>query len=243
MVDTVYLDPSSIYDPISPTYVTYSTSAYATKGNLFTMTESRMLLSVIPNVSNTSSQAVLALVYEVASGSTTGELASVLWQSIPRTITTSGPQRYGLDTPVKLEAGKTYGFVAVRTDGDGVSPLGITFPSALPVTDPTGVYTYAGCVRYATSLPTVGDATLYNTTSSAGVAIETVSASLLGVLGSSSGTPLEAEHVARKYVPSPIPIIEGREREHLQRELLSISQSIASMQRAIVELQNHLAPA
>lgn len=110
---------------------TGSTSAYATKGNIFEVSRTlklaaiRMLLKPYG-----AGEKYKCVVYELIGNIIT----RVLYESEEFTSTTSGDadQWFVPQSMIRLEAGKRIAVVAVRTDGNATAICRVTFPGNAP---------------------------------------------------------------------------------------------------------------
>lgn len=133
-----------------------SSSAFATKGTVFTMDQSRFLISVeFLDATPPPTQTVSLFIAELDAG---GLITNILLDvGVVSVVDPGTSQLFTLPAPVLLEANKTYTISFVRTDGVGTDPLSISFPSAAGATDVNGHFTlntYAS--RIASTAPTIG---------------------------------------------------------------------------------------
>jgi hypothetical protein len=163
---TLYYALSSFYNQSDSTVV--SSSAYATKGSIFTLTEPRVVAQVEGFFSGTQTvKLVIAKLSEINPGTIT----EIMYDGTPVPLTASNSVEV-FDVPnVVLEAG-IYAFLWVRTDGSATSVIATAFPTEVMPDDPDGFWEFEGTVRYASNNPSVNDSTFYNTTSLVRVAIK-----------------------------------------------------------------------
>ena len=150
-------------------FVTYknnalmSTTAYASKGAIYTMGTSRKLVTVVCQTEGAASETYKLVVAKVSGVNSTidsieGE--SSLAQSPFGANTNQDLMSFHFTTPITLTSGTTYAFMLVRTDGTSTSTCSVYFPGAAGLSDAN--YTYVGGVRYASLDPQVGDDTFFS---------------------------------------------------------------------------------
>ena len=149
------------WQPFSGT--TSSTSANATKGNIFTCA-SNITLTGVSFVCVATAQTVRLGIAQLTS--ITGTVSSVLYDSTPVVrAATAGVQSFTFPA-INFTAGNVYAIYLTRTDGTGTAALSINASSVQDLLDPTGSLNYNGYTIIADNNITGGE-TLF-TGSSAG---------------------------------------------------------------------------
>lgn len=148
----------------------FSSSAYATKGNIVTMNQSRLLLEV---ESYLEAGQTVSLVVAQLSEVNPGTITNVLYTSTPKAV--SGITVFELDTPLQLDQGSVYALLFVRTDGTAGTAMAVPFPGGTPWSDPDGNFVIGGAVRYASVAPQVSDTVFYSSSTSVRMIITTTS--------------------------------------------------------------------
>ena len=164
----VYPDAGSLALPFS---TTYSASAFAAKGNIFTCVESVIVRGVTFNINDTN--AYKLVVAELTDATTTATISRILFDGAARSAAGGG-----VDTTFTcddndqsaplLEAGKTYVIACVRTDAGNTGANATEFP--------TGSYSFTGteltalyAARWAEDDPVVGDTPYFGPVTSSAV--------------------------------------------------------------------------
>lgn len=178
---------SEAYPVTPPVNGSYSTSAFATKGNIFNVLEDRVLSSV--GVELDAGQTVKLVVARV-DATNPNAILEILYDGTPRAISIGGLYQF-TDVNVSMSAGTTYGVMFTRTDASATSSVDIGFPSGTPLTDPYGSFTFNTSIRYASIDPQVADNTASGLTDAVTMTLNTVDPGLeSGLVNFSRSTPV-----------------------------------------------------
>lgn len=133
-----------------------STSAYATKGNIYQTSIDFSVNKVSQYFTGTGTYHM-----ELVTVNTSNVITSVDGSSDSVVVSAAGSHVFTFSTPVSYTAGTRYALLAVRTDGTSTSSVNVSYPGSGSPEAPfqTGI----GGVRYATLAPAVGDSILYST--------------------------------------------------------------------------------
>jgi len=139
-----------------------STSAYATKGAIFTVEKNCILRSIRFYVA--ASQTV-KLGVAVLSNVDPGEVLEILYDGPTVTSTELKYTTYEIPNGLFLQQGVIYGFYLTRIDGTPTEILGIAYPGVVPTADSTNTFIYNAGIRLADSNIEIGDQLFYVNTS------------------------------------------------------------------------------
>ena len=139
-----------------------STSAFATKGNIFTAAGNVSLTGV--SVSCTAVAQTVRLGIAQLSSANPGTVSSILYNSSPVVRTaTAGFQTFTFPA-ISFTAGNVYAIYLTRTDGTGTAALGVFSSSTQDSADPTGSLNYNGIIIIADN-DIAGSENLFNSSS------------------------------------------------------------------------------
>lgn len=142
----------------------YSTSAYASKGEVFTALKDIVFESVTIRLDG--GQTVKAVLAELTGPTGTDTVSTILAESAAITVGGSAVvATFSFPTTPTLSADTSYALILVRTDGTATSPVYVPFPGASPTNDLLGFLKPEASIRYASSNPSVGDAVFYSASS------------------------------------------------------------------------------
>lgn len=144
---------------------TASTSAFATKGDIFTCA-ANVTLNSVTSYFGAVAQSVKLGVARLTSANP-GTVAEVLYESSVVNLSSTAMNSTFSVPNIALTSGNVYGIYFTRTDGDGTSVLSIPNPStAAPIlSDQAGTLTWNSSARVADNNIGVGDSLFYQTTS------------------------------------------------------------------------------
>jgi hypothetical protein len=143
----------TFYELIS-SYTGASASLYAAKGNIFNFVSDVTLGGISASITIAGDYKLVV----AAVNTGTNQISSILGSTV--SVAASGYTRFELPSTIAITAGQRIALMVVRTDGGASAACGIYFPTS----GGTGwAWNYYGCVRYASTNPTVGDSVLFNT--------------------------------------------------------------------------------
>jgi len=171
----------------------YSSSGYATKGNLFQVTSDVVMTACKVRLS--SNQTVKAVLAEL-SEENPGTITAILDESLSQVIPTTDEYIFPIANIV-LQPTKFYAILLVRIDGLDTSALGIPFAGATPDADPEGYFNLLASSRYTSIDPAVSDLTYFNTTTTVSMVMYGLSAPFLatGIKGDTGAAGLDGQGV------------------------------------------------
>lgn len=185
--NTTYIDPVVVFD--MGTSGTQSTSSYACKGDVFTMSENRIVTQVdFPEGS--AGYDVKFMILEV-DATNPHAIVAITYESAPQASATTNT--FKLTTGKLLDSARSYAFVLVRDGDTDTSVVNLSFPGSGGPADPAGIWTGVSSVRAALESPAISD-TLYfaaYSTTAVRMTIRSVDATLKNVLGGGGGAWLD----------------------------------------------------
>ena len=157
-----YIAPESYY--LSSTYTTFSTSAYATKGSMFSVNNERHLSKASVVVDGVAGQTVVTRIVRLDSVDP-GTILDVLYTVDEQLVEADTTVEIRPPGGLQLFPGTIYAVLVTRTDGTGTEVLGVYFPGTAADADPSGHVNLVACARFDSLAPAVGDGIFYNNTS------------------------------------------------------------------------------
>jgi hypothetical protein len=143
---------------------TVSTTAYATKGDIFTATANATLAAV--TVYFGAVQQYVKLGVAQLSSANPGVVSSVLYESSVLNWSGSAAANYTFNVPgIALTSGNVYAIYFTRTEGSNTSIMSLPFPGTIPPNlDPTSTLTWNGAVRLDDNNIGSGDSLFFSNT-------------------------------------------------------------------------------
>lgn len=177
------------YDFQNLTSTANSTSAFASKGTVFSVSAARRVFRASSFFTGVSGQQVKLVIAEVTAANP-HTITAIVHNGTSFDASVSGEYSTDINPAVLLEAGKTYAFIWVRTDGTATSALNVVFPSAVGDPDPTGALTHQASIQFESNNPQVSDNTYHSNTSAVRFTLGLIDATLLdGLQGGGSSLP------------------------------------------------------
>lgn len=176
---TVYIDPTNTFDMGSGNP---SSSAYAAKGSVFTLSEDSIVTRVdFPN--GLSGYSVRLMIAEVDATNPHAIVAITYEGSAQASVT--GINSFSMSQGVPLDSTKAYAFMIIRTGDTDTSPVQASFPTGAGAVDPAGIFTGVSSIRVALESPVVTDTVYFAdySSSSVNMVIHSVDSALENVLG------------------------------------------------------------
>jgi|GEM_PF-5855439 len=163
---------------LTNTTLTYSTTAFATKGNI--IRADRDTLDIYAVRTFLDDGQTVRLVIAATATTTPFAITSILYSSPTVTPTAATEDvRFILPAPIRLNTGDHIAILFVRTDGTPTSDLRVPFTGSL--TDDNGNFTMLRASRYASVAPQVGDNTLVVSADRVRMLIESIDPALANV--------------------------------------------------------------
>jgi hypothetical protein len=155
---TKYASLLTTYNPIPAGSNSYSTSLFATKGNIYTANKAASLYGV--NMDVTTGQQYRVVVAKL-SNVNPGLISEVLYSSGALTGTSNARTHY-LPSIIEVAPGDIIAVLAVIFSGTDTTSVNINFPGAPSTADASAVFTASATVRFADITPSVGESIYYD---------------------------------------------------------------------------------